>query len=437
MATIFLSSTYLEMRDYRDVARDAVNQYGHRCVRMEDFPAADRAIEDFCRQRVSECDLVILLLGKLYGTAIPGRDISYTEDEFDTAVAVGKPILVFEPTPHAPTDTAAALASSGLDYDVQQRRQSEFAKKILRGRLPRLFTDVADLKFQVGYTLAVQATKPSARYAGERIPYLCNRRLQIDGFGESFRTSLAGQPVVFVVHGHELEQHKQCVQRLICRHITYPKRTATAPLVAPADKGAVVEWPIEKDSEEILFDRLCRRLFLTMNPDGVFQDGLGAAAFCTLVLDTRVSYLRFRHLLRLERWDETAQALCARRYLPFWRDVRQGFDAIGRNQNPPRVLLFFEFKHRLGDDAGRAFGDRLSEFFAAAERATGVTCRVLPQLAPVTQDDLDIWYDSFSTYLLGQFRSEPFSGLFAPPPLHMIDVENRLRQLVGMEDHGQ
>src|SRR2546430_682004 len=111
MPKVFLSSTFLEMEEYRKAAAEAIDQYGYQCIRMETFPASDRAIVDFCRARVAECDIFVLILGQFYGTPIPNRDISYTEDEFDAAVDLKKPCLVFVPAPKASTNLADALAS--------------------------------------------------------------------------------------------------------------------------------------------------------------------------------------------------------------------------------------------------------------------------------------------------------------------------------------
>ncbi len=159
MARIFLSSTFVEMEEYRLAAAAAIDQYGHQCVRMETFPASERGIPEFCRARVAECDLFVLVLGQFYGTPIPGRDISYTEDEFDAAVAVGKARLVFVPAETADTNIRAALASmkkNGLIYEEQEKRQERFRAKALAGILPRTFKDPEDLKFQIGHSVDQQ-----------------------------------------------------------------------------------------------------------------------------------------------------------------------------------------------------------------------------------------------------------------------------------------
>src|SRR4030095_8249610 len=243
----------IELEEYRIAAFEAIDSYGHRCIRMETFPAAGRDIPEFCAQKGAGSDVVVLLLGTLYGTPIANREISYTEDEFNTAIALKKPILVFEPAPAANTNLKAALEAieeNGLTYEIQRERQKAFGRRARQGRWPRPFKDVADLKFQVGHSLSALASPAkSASYGGERLPYLCNRTRQIEEFAESFRTGLGGAAHVYVVHGDEREQHRQCVDRLVCRHVTYPKRASPAALIGPPPNRAAIEWPLERDAD--------------------------------------------------------------------------------------------------------------------------------------------------------------------------------------------
>src|SRR5215470_13424072 len=109
MPSVFLSSTYVEMQTFRQQAIAAITESGYACINMEAFPASDRSIPEFCRARVAECDLFVLLLGRYYGTNMPGSDISYTDDEFKTAVKLAKPRLVFTLLPEAKTDIQAAI----------------------------------------------------------------------------------------------------------------------------------------------------------------------------------------------------------------------------------------------------------------------------------------------------------------------------------------
>ena len=445
MAVVFLSSTFAEMQEYRQAALAAIDACGHQCIHMEVFPAADLAIESFCAEKVKECDLFVLLLGKFYGTPIPGKEISYTEDEFDTALSLRKPRLVFIPGPGASLNTDAALAridANGLSYDDQKRRQSAFAKKAVQGVLPRDFANPSDLKFQIGNSISqhFQAAIPTAaapkRYAGEMLPLLCDRRKQFDEFGETFQTGKPGQPEIYVLPGHELEQHKNCVRRLTCYHITYPMKTMAGSILAPPPDRSVVEWPDSDEDDndpKILFNRLRRGLFQALNPFYGFPQMSAVEAFGQLAIETKASHLLFRHIIRVENWNPAAQSLCMSQYLPFWSEVGKWFSARPPDQPRPRILVFFEFKHRFPDEAEeKSFRQSLCESFEK-QRPEGVICQVLPPLSQVRLADLDNWYERYEKFLLPQHQHCETSQLFPEVPLRMIQVEKRLRDLLGLE----
>ncbi len=82
MKQIFLSSVSKNLRDYREAAFNAIQRLdGHHCVRMEDFGARDSQSDDFCRQKVNECDIFVGIIGPDYGSCPPGSNKSFTERE--------------------------------------------------------------------------------------------------------------------------------------------------------------------------------------------------------------------------------------------------------------------------------------------------------------------------------------------------------------------
>jgi len=442
MANVFLSSTFTELEEYRKSAAAAIDQYGHVCVRMETFPAADREISDFCRQKIKEAELVILLLGKLYGTLIPGSNISYTEYEFDVAVELRVPILVFYALRSAPTRIQEALDAGAGDYTELKQRQEEFLKtKALRGRVARPYRDPNDLKFQIGHSIGehfrtAQRNRPR-RYVGPMMPHLCDRQAQIDEFGDAFASGAPGVPQIYVVYGHELEQHRNCVRRLICYYINYPRKNHEATLVAPAlVEQALVEWPVSQDDdddEEILFRRLCRRLFQILRKGYAIQESDPAKAFCRLAVETKAPFLQFRHALRPEDWGPRVQSLCLR-YVQFWDAVRRGFEGFPPEQLP-RTLVFFEFRHQFtSSEQKREFKESLFRVFKTSTLGQDLVRRILPELPSVEHRDLDLWYERFERFLLPQYRNIPSKELFPASPLPMLNAERRLRQLLGMRE---
>jgi hypothetical protein len=63
-------------------------------IEMRFFRAQDRHPEQVCEEAVRGCAAYVAVIGFRYGSLVPGRDISYTEMEFDTAMAAGIPRVV-------------------------------------------------------------------------------------------------------------------------------------------------------------------------------------------------------------------------------------------------------------------------------------------------------------------------------------------------------
>jgi hypothetical protein len=344
--------------------------------------------------------------------------------------------------PSAQTRIEAVLEATGADYHDQKRRQAAFLRKTTTGRLRKDYADPTDLRIQVLRSLTehfknAQPKEAAARlHPPEILPSLCNRGPQVDAFGEAFQSGKPGRPELYVIHGHEHEQHKRCVQRLVCFHINYPKKRSAGALVVPPDPRSIVQWPGEEDEQEILFNRLCRRLFQAVDQHYAFPQGYAVSAFCRLLLDSKASYVRFRHVLRPENWDASAQQLCANFYLKFWSDVYKTFSGLAAGETPPRMLVFFEFKHRFTDrQSARDFHTGLKQIFEKSPAGEGLVRRVLPELPPVELEDLDAWYDCYEQFLMPEFRGQPVADLFPDTPLPMMQAETRLRRLLGMENH--
>jgi len=94
--TVFISSTYTDLKEERQKVLDVVLQSDCIPVGMEYFPAADDEQFEIIKKLIDDCDFYVLLIGGRYGSVNPSTKISYTEMEYDYAVSKSIPILVFE-----------------------------------------------------------------------------------------------------------------------------------------------------------------------------------------------------------------------------------------------------------------------------------------------------------------------------------------------------
>jgi len=87
---VFVSSTYLDLKEERQAAVEAILKAGHIPAGMELFTAGDKSQWEVIKRWIDESDVYMLLLGSRYGSVSPDTGKSYTHMEFDYAIEQGK-----------------------------------------------------------------------------------------------------------------------------------------------------------------------------------------------------------------------------------------------------------------------------------------------------------------------------------------------------------
>ncbi len=91
---IFVSSTYVDLKDERDLVIRAILEMGHIPVGMEMFSAADEEQWNIIKRQIDQSDYYVVIAAHRYGTCdLSG--LSYTEKEYDYARQIGVPVLGF------------------------------------------------------------------------------------------------------------------------------------------------------------------------------------------------------------------------------------------------------------------------------------------------------------------------------------------------------
>ncbi|MGC9973301.1 MAG: DUF4062 domain-containing protein [Bryobacteraceae bacterium] len=104
---IFISSTAIDLRDYREKVRDAVLRLEDLPIAMETFSAQSGQPASECMRLAAEADAVICIVAHRYGYVPPldlggDGDRSITWLEVDAAKHAGKPVFAFLVDPKAP-----------------------------------------------------------------------------------------------------------------------------------------------------------------------------------------------------------------------------------------------------------------------------------------------------------------------------------------------
>jgi hypothetical protein len=95
MAKIYISSTYEDLKEYREEAYRTLRKLGHDVIAMEDYTADDLRPLDKCLADVNSCDVYIGIFAWCYGSIEPRKDKSFTELEYREAKAKRKKCLLF------------------------------------------------------------------------------------------------------------------------------------------------------------------------------------------------------------------------------------------------------------------------------------------------------------------------------------------------------
>jgi hypothetical protein len=95
MAKIYISSTYSDLKDFREAAYRALRKLNHDVIAMEDYTAADQRPLDKCLADVAGCDVYVGIFAWRYGFIPTDQKKSITELEFRTAQDEEKICLLF------------------------------------------------------------------------------------------------------------------------------------------------------------------------------------------------------------------------------------------------------------------------------------------------------------------------------------------------------
>jgi hypothetical protein len=166
-ASVFISSTSEDLKEYRLAARDAVLEVGLRPEMMEYFAAGGAPPLSECLARVSPCDLVVVLVARRYGW-VPADQIdqaakSITWLECEHAAQLGRDLLVFILDQNAPWPVQQTEAfrltdafnkgsfTSDLPSEVERNvaKLGEFRQWLEAAQIRATFTNPDDLRAKV------------------------------------------------------------------------------------------------------------------------------------------------------------------------------------------------------------------------------------------------------------------------------------------------
>lgn len=93
--TIFLCSTFSDLSQERRFVLESVRRLQLSHIGMEFFGARPDTPLKTCLEEVRKSDIVVVIVGYRYGTFASDLKMSYSEAEYNEAISLGKPCLVY------------------------------------------------------------------------------------------------------------------------------------------------------------------------------------------------------------------------------------------------------------------------------------------------------------------------------------------------------
>lgn len=145
---IFVSSTYEDLKEERDLVIKAILEMGHFPVGMEMFSAGDEQQWQLIKKQIDDCDYYIVIAAFRYGSL--DGDISYTEKEYDYAKVIGVPTLGFV------INDNVNWPASKVDKDATKVSKLNLFKEKIKSKLVSHWNDKNDLYGKVSIALMKQ-----------------------------------------------------------------------------------------------------------------------------------------------------------------------------------------------------------------------------------------------------------------------------------------
>jgi nucleoside 2-deoxyribosyltransferase len=150
---IFVSSTYIDLREERQAAVEAILTSGHIPAGMELFTAGDESQMEVIKQWIDESDVYLLILGGRYGSIEPNSGKSYTHIEYEYAAALNKPLFSCVIEEDALDERVKKDGRKILEQDNPQKLK-EF-RSFVSSKMVRFWSDSKDIKLTILETLPI------------------------------------------------------------------------------------------------------------------------------------------------------------------------------------------------------------------------------------------------------------------------------------------
>ena len=122
---IFISSTFKDLKEYRQAVSGEISFRGHIPAGMEDFTACSEDLETYIKHVIDESDYYVLIIGQRFGSSLPqNKNKSYTMMEYEYAKSKGMRII--------PLIYNGKRLLKGNDLDVNKDKFDKFVAQVAK-----------------------------------------------------------------------------------------------------------------------------------------------------------------------------------------------------------------------------------------------------------------------------------------------------------------
>ena len=147
---VFISSTFIDLKEERQVAVQAILKSGHIPAGMELFKASDEDQWHVIKKWIEESDIFLLILAGRYGSIEPISGKSYTHLEYEYALKIQKPyfvILIDEEWTNSKAKSQGSLISDFIE--IHNNDKLNDLKQKVKTKLVNFVKDLNEIKLSV------------------------------------------------------------------------------------------------------------------------------------------------------------------------------------------------------------------------------------------------------------------------------------------------
>lgn len=149
---VFVSSTYLDLKEERQAAVSAILTTRHIPAGMELFTSGDESQLNVIKQWIDESDVYMLILGGRYGSIEPTTGKSYTHLEYEYAIEKEKPFFACIANDDA---IEAKIKEHGSKYmETENADKLRNFRKLVASKTCKFWDDPKDIKIITSESLS-------------------------------------------------------------------------------------------------------------------------------------------------------------------------------------------------------------------------------------------------------------------------------------------